>query len=143
MARLLLPAALGRLPVTDAALAAALGVLAVGGLVTGQVQEHPLGVTLPITVVSTMAIAVRVRYPVVVAGVVSVLAVAQALFAGGASSTLWALVVFLVSAYTVSSERDEGWALVGLGLVLGGQFLCEWLDHGSDYPFDTLVFGGV
>lgn len=143
MARLLLPAALGRLPVTDAALAAALGVLAVGGLVTGQVQEHPLGVTLPIAVVSTMAIAVRTRYPVVVAGVVSVLAVAQALFAGGASSTLWALVVFLVSAYTVSSERDEGWALVGLGLVLGGQFLCEWLDHGSDYPFDTLVFGGV
>jgi signal transduction histidine kinase len=69
--------------------------------------------------------------------------VAQSLFAGSASGTLWALVVFLVVAYTVAAERDEGWALVGLGLVLGGQFLCEWLDHGSDYAFDALVFGGV
>jgi signal transduction histidine kinase len=143
MARLLLPGALGRLPVTDVALAVALGVLAVGGLVTGQVQERPLAITLPIAVVSTMAIAVRTRYPVVVAGVISVLAVAQALFAGGASGTIWALAVFLVTAYTVAAERDEGWALLGLGLVVGGQFLGEWLDHGSDYPFDTLVFGGV
>lgn len=143
MARLLLPGALGRLPVTDVALSAALGVFAVGGLVTGQVQEHPLAITLPIALVSTMAIAARTRYPVAVAGVASVLAVAQALFAGGASGTLWALVVFLVSAYTVAAECDEGWALVGLGLVLGGQVLCEWLDRGSDYPFDALVFGGV
>jgi signal transduction histidine kinase len=131
------------LPLTDAALAAALCVLAVGGLLSGEVHERPLGATLPIAVVSTLALAVRTRFPVAVAGIASVLAVTQSLVAGGASGTLWALVVFLVSAYTVAAERDEGWALVGLGLVVGGQYLCEWLDNGSDYPFDTLVFGGV
>jgi signal transduction histidine kinase len=143
MPRLVLPRTLGGVPVVDAALAAALCVLALGGLLTGQVDERPLPITIPIAVISTLVIAVRSRFPVAVAGLVSVLAVSQALFAGGASGTLWALVVFLVSAYTVAAERDEGWASVGLALVLGGQFLCEWLDHGSDYPFDTLVFGGV
>lgn len=142
MARRPLPRILG-LPVVDAALALALCVLAVGGLLTGQVQERPLAVTVPIAVLSTLAVAVRTRYPIAVAAVVSALAVAQALFAGGASSTLWALVVFLIVAYTVAAECDESWALAGLGLVLGGQFLCEWLDHGADYAFDTLVFGGV
>jgi signal transduction histidine kinase len=127
----------------DAALAVALCVLAVGGLLTGQVDERPLSLTLPIAVVSTLAIAVRVRFPVAVTGLIAVLAVSQALVAGEASSTLWALVVFLVCAYSVGAERDEGWASVGLALVLGAQFVCEWLDHGSDYPFDTLVFGGV
>ncbi|CCH77285.1 putative Histidine kinase [Nostocoides japonicum T1-X7] len=143
MARLLLPRALGRLPVADAALAVALCVLAVGGLATGQVDETPLAVTVPIAAVSTLAMALRTRFPVPVAAVVTVLAVAQAVLTGAESNTLWALVVFLVSSYTVAAECDEGWALVGLALVLGGQFLCEWLDHGSDYPFDTLVFGGV
>ena len=143
MSRLLLPRVLGGLPVTDVVLAAALCVLAVGGLVTGQVQERPLTITLPIAVVSTAAVAARSRLPVTVACLVSVLAVAQAVLAGSASHTLWALVVFLVSAYTVAAERDEAGALVGLGFVLGGQFLCEWLDHGTDYAFDALVFGGV
>jgi signal transduction histidine kinase len=143
VARLLLPRALGRLPATDAALAAALMVLAVGGLVSGQVHERPLAVTLPVAVVSTAAIAVRTRLPVTVACVISALAVGQAVLAGSSSQTLWSLVVFLVGTYTVAAECDEGPALVGLGAVLGSQFLCEWLDHGSDYPFDTLVFGGV
>jgi signal transduction histidine kinase len=143
MARVLLPPALGRLPVLDATLAAALCVLAVGGLVTGAVDERPLAVTLPIGVVSTLAMALRTRFPLAVAGVVAVLAVAQPVFADEASNTLWSLVVFLVAAYTVAAECDEAKALVGLGLVIGAQFACEWLDHGSDYPFDTLVFGGV
>jgi len=143
MARRLLPRAWGGLPVADAVLAVALCVLAVGGLVSGQVQERPLAVTVPIAVVSTLAIALRARHPLPVAAIVSILAVAQAVLTGSSSNTLWSLVVFLVSAYTVAAECDEGWALVGLALVLGGQFLCEWIDHGSDYPFDALVFGGV
>ncbi|WP_298131450.1 histidine kinase [Micropruina sp.] len=143
MARRLLPTTLGQLPVIDGVLALALCVLAVGGLLTGQVQEQPWAVTVPIAVVSTLAIALRTRYPITVAVLVSTLAVAQALFAGGISSTLWALVVFLIVAYTVAAECDEGRALLGLGLVLGAQFLGEWLGHGSDYAFDTLVFGGV
>jgi signal transduction histidine kinase len=143
MARRLLPPALGRLPVADSALAVALGVLAVGGLASGQVQERPLAITVPIAAASTLAIAARTRYPIAVAALVAGLAVTQALAAGGSSSTLWALVVFLISAYTVAAECDEGRALTGLGIVLGGRFLCEWLDHGTDYPFDALVFGGV
>jgi signal transduction histidine kinase len=141
--RLLLPRALGRLPVADVALAVALCVLAVGGLVTGQVDEKPLAVTVPIAVVSTAAVALRTQVPATVTAVVSALAVAQALLTGHASGTLWALVVFLVMAYTVAAECDEGRALAGLGVLLGSQFLCEWLDHGSDYAFDALVFGGV
>jgi signal transduction histidine kinase len=143
MSPLLLPSRFGRLPVADVVLAAALCFLAVGGLVSGQVEERPFAITVPIAVISTLVVAVRTRAPVAVAGIVSGLAVAQAIFAGGSSNTLWSLVVFLVSAYTVAAECDENWALSGLGLVLGAQFLCEWLDHGSDYAFDTLVFGGV
>lgn len=143
MDRLLLPRSLGRLPVFDAALAALLCVFAVGGLVTGQVAEGPLAVTVPVAALSTAAVAVRTRYPLAATALVSTLAVAQAVLVGQASNTLWALVVFLVVAYTVAAECDEGRALVGLGIVVGSQFLCEWLDHGSDYPFDALVFGGV
>ena len=134
---------IGRLPLTDAVLALALCVFAVAGLATGQVQERPLVATVPIAAVSTTVVAVRRVFPLAMAAVVSVLAVVQALAAGHASSTLWALVVFLVAAYTVAAECDESPALVGLGMVVGSQFLCEWLDHGSDYPFDALVFGGV
>ncbi len=143
MARRLLRTGLGRLPVVDTVLALALCILAVGGLLTGQVEEQPWAVTIPIALISTLAVAVRTRYPIAVAALVSALAVVQALVAGGISSTLWALVVFLIVAYTVAAECDEGGALIGLGLVLGDQFLGEWLSHGSDYAFDTLVFGGV
>ena len=48
MDRLLLPRTLGRTPAADAALAAALCLLAAGGLLSGQVDEHPLAVTLPV-----------------------------------------------------------------------------------------------
>lgn len=133
----------GGLSLVDVALAAALCVLAVGGLVTGAVDERPLVVTLPIAAVSTAVIAVRTRFPVPVAALVALLAVAQTVFANGQSETLWSLVVFLVMSYTVGAECDEGPALLGLGMTLGGQFLCQWLDHGSDYAFDALVFGGV
>ncbi|MGN6522319.1 MAG: sensor histidine kinase [Actinomycetes bacterium] len=143
MGRRLLPSPLGRLPLTDAALALGLAVLAVGGLLSGQVQEQPLSVTLPVAVVSTLVLAARSRFPLSVTATVSVLAVVQALLANRGSGTLWALVAFLVCAYTVAAERDEGAALVGLGLVLGAQFLDEWLDQGTDYAFDALVFGGV
>ena len=143
MARRLLPRSLGELSVIDLVVAVALFILAVGGLLTGQVQEKPLSVTIPIAAVSTLVIVFRTRYPIAVTAVVSVLAVAQAVFAGSSSNTLWALVVFLLSAYTVAAECAEGWALIGLVLVLGSQFVCEWLNHGSDYAFDALVFGGV
>lgn len=143
MARRLLRTGLGRLPVVDAVLALALCILAVGGLLTGQVEEQPWAVTIPVALISTLAVAVRTCYPIAVAALVSALAVVQALVAGGISSTLWALVVFLIVAYTVAAECDERGALIGLGLVLGGQFLGKSLSHGSDYAFDTLVFGGV
>lgn len=143
MGRLVLPSTLGRLPVTDVVLAAALCVLAVGGLLTGQVDEKPWAITVPIAVVSTLVMAVRTRLPLTVAGVVSVLAAAQAVFASSASNSLWSLVVVLVATYTVAAERDEGAALVGLGLLLGAELACEWLDQGSDYAFAVLVVGGV
>ena len=143
MARLLLFRPLRRLPVTDVVLAVALCVLAVGGLLSGQVLEKPFAVTIPIAMISTVAVAWRTRFPIVVAGVFATLSVTQALLANQSSNSLWSLVVFLVVVYTVAAERDEAWALVGLTLVLGAEFLCQWLDQGSDYPFTALVGGGV
>ncbi len=139
----MVPRRLGPLPIIDVVLAAALCVLAVGGLVTGQVDEKPLSITIPVAAASTLAMAVRTRHPLMVVGVVSVLTVAQMLLAGGASTSLWSLVVFLVSAYTVAAESDEGRALVGLGSLLGTQLVAQWFAHGSDYAFDVLVLGGV
>ena len=133
----------GSLPLLDVVLAAALCVLAVGGLVTGAVDERPLAMTLPIAVLSTVVIALRTRFPVPVAALVALLAVAQTVWGNGQSETLWSLVVFLVLSYTVGAECDEAPALLGLGMTLGGQFVCQWIDHGSDYAFDALVFGGV
>ncbi|HEX7740792.1 MAG TPA: histidine kinase [Marmoricola sp.] len=133
----------GRIPLTDAALAVVLCVVAAGGLLSGQVHERPLAITLPVAVVSTLALAVRTRLPLAVTVLISALALAQSLFAGHSSNTLWALVVFLVVAYTSAAACDERRALIGIGVLLGSQFLCEWHDHGSDYAFDTLVFGGV
>ena len=75
------------------------------------------------------------RYPITVAVLVSTLAVAQALFAGGISSTLWALVVFLIVAYTVAAECDEGRALLGLGL----RILLLEVDAGFVYRTDALM----
>ena len=70
-----------------------------------------------VAAVSTLAVAVRTRYPIAVAATVSALALVQALFAGGVSSTLWALVVFLISAYTVAAECDtrcaQHWSRLG------------------------------
>ncbi|RNI25356.1 sensor histidine kinase [Flexivirga caeni] len=133
----------GGLPVLDTVLAVVLCVLAVGGLVTGAVDEHPLVVTLPIAALSTVLVAWRTRFPLPVAALIAGMAIAQTVLANGESRSLWSLVVFLVMSYTVGAECDEGTALLGLGMTMGSQFLCQWLDHGSDYPFDALVFGGV
>ena len=138
-----LPLLFGRIPLADAALAVVMCVVGVGGLLSGQVDERPLAVTVPIAAVSTLSIAFRTRLPLTVAGIVSVLAVAQAVLAGDASRTLWALVVVVVSSYTVGAEREEGPSLVGFGMLLSSQFLCEWHDHGNDYPFDVIIIGGV
>ena len=134
---------IGSLPLSDVALAVALAVLAVGGLLTHQVVERPLGVTIPVALISTAMMALRRKIPLTAVAVVASLAIAQGLLAGHASHTLWSLVVFLLSAYTVAAECSEGYALIGLGLVLASQFLSEWLEGGTDYPFDALVFGGV
>lgn len=143
MSRKMPPRMLGPLPATDVLLAGALAVFAVGGLLTGAVQEAPLAVTLPIAIASTLPLALRTRFPLCVASLVVLLSIVQALATGSPSGTLWSLLVFLVVAYTVAAERREGGALAGLAVVLGGQFAGEVLVSGNDYAFDTLVFGGA
>lgn len=143
MAHRLLPRTLGGLPAMDVLLAVALCLFAVGGLVTGAVQERPLTVTLPVATLSTLLIAVRTRFPTAVAAVIVALSFAQAFLTGATPAALWSLVVMLVMAYTVGAERDEGWALIGLVIVMGGELFGEWFDQGTDYAFVVLVFGGV
>src|SRR6185312_8177566 len=118
MSRKMPPRMLGPLPATDVLLTGALAVFAVGGLLTGAVQEEPLAVTLPVAIASTLPLALRTRFPLCVASLVVLLSIVQALATGSPSATLWSLLVFLVVAYTVGAERREGGALAGLAVML-------------------------
>ena len=90
----------------------------------------------------TGVLAWRVRAPLAAALLVSVAALVQTL--GGASpGQLWALAVYLVVMYSVAAHATEGRAALGGAVVVAGLFVQEWADHGSDYLFIVLVFGGT
>jgi signal transduction histidine kinase len=58
--------------------------------------------------------------------------------------SLWAFACYLIVAYSVAAKTSsEGRAAIGGGLVVGALWLQEWHDHGSDYLFVVLVFGGA
>jgi signal transduction histidine kinase len=57
--------------------------------------------------------------------------------------SLWALAVYLVSGYSVAAGTTEARAAVGGVAMVGVQWWQEWQQHGSDYLFVVLVFGGA
>lgn len=130
------------LPVTDVALACALCVVAVASVATGNPNEGPLAITVPVAIVSTLAVAWRRKAPVIAVIALVVSGTAQSILADGPGS-LWSLAVYAIVMYSVAAYYGEGKAAV-VGLVLlGAVLLQERLDNGVDYLFVVLLFGGV
>ncbi len=130
-------------PLLDVVLACVLVALSVGGLTSGDVDETPLALTLPVGVVIGLSLLGRTRLPLVAAMVTTAANVVQGIWGNQSPGTLMALVVVLLLAYSVGAAYDEGVASLGLGLMLAGMFLTEWLDGGSDYPFIAVELGGA
>jgi len=130
-------------PPLDVALAAVLLLASAGGLLSGEVTEKPLALTLPVAVVCSLCLLGRTRAPLLAAAVVAAANVVQALWGSQSPGTLMALVIILVVAYSLGAEAEESVAALGLSLLLTALFTTEWLDHGSDYAFIAIELGGA
>lgn len=124
-------------------LALLLGVASTGSILTGEVVEGPVWLTLPVALACAAAVAMRTTWPIWAAATVALAGLAQALGGTESPGTLMALVATLLVVYSAGAEREEGAAAVGLALVLGSSLVQEWLDHGSDYAFITIEIAGV
>lgn len=131
------------MPPIDVALAVLFAVAAVGSIVTKQVVEGPMALTIPVALAMTIAVAWRTRAPLLGAGVVAVAVIVQAVFGDGGPGSVVAFAVILIFAYSVAAELEEKPAAFGLVVVLGSVLLGERIDNGVDYVFLTLVFGGA
>jgi signal transduction histidine kinase len=131
------------IPPLDVALATVLLFASAGGLLSGEVHERPLALTLPVAVATSLSLLGRTRAPLLAAAVVAVANVGQALWGSESPGTLMALVVILVVAYSLGAEAEESVAALGLGLLLAALFTTEWLDNGSDYAFIAIELGGA
>jgi signal transduction histidine kinase len=129
-------------PYGDLLLAAVLCVLAVASVATGNPDEGPLAVTLPVAIISTLALAWRTRSPVVTVAIFLIADVAQLLLAEPAGS-LWSLVVSAIAMYSLAAHYTEGRAAV-VGLIMVATILAEEkITAGQDYLFIILLFGGL
>jgi signal transduction histidine kinase len=131
------------IPPGDVALATVLLLASAGGLLSGEVTEKPLALTLPVAVATSLSLLGRTRVPLVAAAVVAAANLVQALWGSESPGTLMALVIILIVAYSLGAEAEESVAAVGLGLMLAALFTTEWLDDGSDYAFIAIELGGA
>ncbi len=129
-------------PAPDVALAAALCLAAVGSVVTGNPDEGPLAVTLPVAVVSTGALLWRRRAPLAAVGLVVASGLVQTLLSTSPGS-LWSLVVEAITMYSAAAYLSEGVAAVAGAVLVAALLIQERLDSGVDYVFILLLFGGV
>ncbi|MGH8888912.1 MAG: sensor histidine kinase [Acidothermaceae bacterium] len=131
------------LPVGDLVIAGVLCVLGVASAATRHPPEGALTVTVPTALVMTVALAWRSRAPLASLVVVLVAGDAQTL-ASKSPGSLWAFACYLLVAYSVAAKTSsEGRAAVGGSLVVVALWLQEMHDHGADYLFIVIVFGGV
>lgn len=129
-------------PLPDVLLAAVFCLIAVASVLAGAPAEGTIAVTLPVSIVSTLALAWRRRTPVVAAALFAGAGLVQT-FVAVSPGSLWALAVGLIVIYSVASEYSEGLAaVVGAGLV-AVLLLEERIDNGVDYLFIVVLFGGV
>ncbi|MEO7070382.1 MAG: histidine kinase [Nostocoides sp.] len=129
-------------PVGDIAMTAVVLLYAVGSILTNSIDEGPRGLTLPVAVAFGLSLLGRSRLPLVAIVVVTMAGLVQAL-SSVPPGAIWSFAVFMVLAYSVAVRREESWAAVGLVVLVGGLWVEEWLDHGTDYLFILLVFGGA
>ena len=130
------------LPASDVVLAVVLLLTAVASVVTGNPDEGPLAVTLPVAVGSTSALALRRRSPLVMIALVLVAGLAQSVLSMSPGS-LWSLVVDAVAVYSAAAYLSEGLAAVAGAFFVAALLVEERLDNGVDYVFILLLFGGV
>lgn len=123
-------------------LGAAVGLVSLGGILTGDVEEGPRALTVAVALVGAVALAWRVAAPLAAVTAVGLAGILQAQV-GTSPGSLWALMTDLVLTYTVAVECAESVATAGLVVIIGSLWIQEWLDHGQDYPFIALVYGGA
>jgi signal transduction histidine kinase len=129
-------------PVPDLVIGALLLLVGIGTTLEVEPPEGPLGLTLPVAVVMAVATLWRRRAPLAVVAVVVAAGTVQSTFAES-PGTVYSFAVLLLVDYSVARFCSEGRAAVGGGVLLAGLWLQEWQDHGSDYLFFTVVFGGL
>jgi signal transduction histidine kinase len=129
------------LPVLDIVLALALCATAVASVLTGNPDEGPVAVTAPVAVVSTLALAWRVRAPIVCVAVLIASGITQTLLAS-APGSLWSLVVYAIAMYSLAAHNPEGRAALVGAVFVAALLVQERLDDGIDFLFIVLLFGG-
>lgn len=129
-------------PLLDLLLAALLCLVAIASVLTGNPDEGPLVITLPVAVVMTVAIAWRTRSPVTAVVMVIVASAVQTVLAM-APGSLWSLAVLAIVMYSVGAVYSEGRAAVVGGALVAALLIEERIDNGVDYLFILLLFGGL
>lgn len=130
------------LPVADVLLAAALTLLGTASALTGHPDEGPAILTVPCALVMAGALAWRRRAPLLSLAAVLAGDLLQAYLAIPPGA-IWSLAVLLVSAYSVGLCLDEVRSVIGITALVAALWVQEFHEHGQDYLFDLLVFGGA
>lgn len=116
--------------------------VAAASVLSGNPDEGPLSVTLPVAAASALALAFRRRVPIAAVLLLLVPGLTQTVLAQTPGS-LWSLLAHAIVMYSLASRHTEGpAAALGL-LLLGGLLLEEHLANGVDYLFVVLLFGGL
>ena len=129
-------------PTGDLILAGALCAIAVASVLTGNPYEGPAYITLPVAIVTTAALAWRVRSPAVSVLLVVAAEIVQT-FTSQVPGSLWSLVVSIIVVYSVAAHYPEGRAAIGGLVMVGSSMLQERVDNGVDYLFIVILFGGT
>lgn len=123
------------IPILDLALAAVLLFTSLGAILTGEVHEGAETVTIPVAIISSLAMVLRTRATIVATFVVCAAQLFQALLGSNYPGTIMALAIMLILSYSLAAERDEGPAAAGLALLLLTSFFEEWHQGGVTTRF--------
>lgn len=129
-------------PAPDVVLAGVLCLVAVLSVLTGNPAEGPVVVTLPVAVVSTVALLWRRRGPMVTTALIVLSGTAQTVLSQPPGS-LWSLVVYVVTMYSLAAYLPEGTAAIAGAVFVAALLIQERIGDGVDYVFILLLFGGV
>ncbi|QDZ15136.1 sensor histidine kinase [Humibacter ginsenosidimutans] len=129
-------------PVPDVALAALLCIVAVASVLTGNPDEGPVALTLPVAVATTAALLWRRREPLVCVAIIVMAGFVQTV-ASQPPGSLWSLAVYAIAMYSLAAYRSEGVAAVAGAVFVAALLVQERIDNGVDYVFILLLFGGL